>query len=150
MNAPFPSPSRSKLIGLAMLVAVFVAGGLGGAAFSRVLEAGEPARAAAGNCERGGPGGGRGRGGPSTLLLQQVDLTADQRARIEAIMERGHQRIDAFWDTDGKRLRGIVDSTRAEIRAQLTPAQRAEYDRLVAEHRARKRAQRGDSSRAEK
>ncbi|HEU0052876.1 MAG TPA: hypothetical protein VFQ39_06850 [Longimicrobium sp.] len=130
MNA-FTS-SRSRMIGMALLVAAFVAGGLAGAAFSRVLAAREPAAAVPAACER--------RGGPTTRLLEEVDLTPAQRQRIEGVMAATRVRIDAFWKgAEGERFRGIVDSARGEIRGVLTPEQRSEYDRLVAEHRDRRR-----------
>jgi Spy/CpxP family protein refolding chaperone len=130
------------MIGMALLVAAFVAGGLAGAAFSRVLQAREPAAAGGAACERSA----RGRG-PSTKLLEEVDLTPRQRQRIEGVMATTRTRIDAFWKGDeGRRMRGIVDSARAEIRGVLTPDQRAEYDRLVAEHRARRRHKEGPAA----
>jgi hypothetical protein len=54
-------------------------------------------------------------------------------------MARRRERTDALWQTDGARIRAAVDSTRAEIRAVLTPAQATEYDRLRAERDAKKR-----------
>jgi len=131
-----PSMNRTRLLGMALLVATFVAGALAGAAFDRVAVA-RPADAAAraGDCER--PHGGR-----KGMVVDQVSPTPEQRQRIEAIMERRRTQMDAFWNGEGQRLRSIVDSTREEIRAVLTPEQRAEYDRLMAERRAHKERER--------
>ncbi|HEX8694010.1 MAG TPA: hypothetical protein VF746_16425 [Longimicrobium sp.] len=130
-----PSSSRTRLLGLALLAAVFVAGGLAGAAFHSVAEA-RPAAGAQAAKECDGPRGKRDR------IIDQVNPTPEQRARIDAIMERRHAQMDAFWNGEGRRMKAIVDSTREEVRAVLTPEQRAEYDRLRAEHRARRERER--------
>lgn len=134
MTAPRP-PRRARLLGIALLVATFAAGMLAGAAFDRTLVAREPAAAQEPDCH--GPAGRKTR-----MILDQLDLTPEQRVRVDAVMERRRAQADAFWKEEGPRMRRLVDSTRAEIRAVLTPAQRAEYDRLRAEHRAARRAER--------
>ncbi|HEX5725776.1 MAG TPA: hypothetical protein VFX98_09950 [Longimicrobiaceae bacterium] len=132
-----PTTSRTRLLGMALLTATFVAGGLAGAAFSRGLEAREPTPAAATSareCE-GDRRGGR------TAILDQLGLSADQRAAIDRIMERRRTETEAFWNQEGVRMRAIVDSTREEIRTVLTPEQRARYDQLRAEHKERRKAE---------
>ena len=125
-----PSAARTRALGLALLATIFAAGALAGAAFQRVSNRAPAATAAAADsaCERK----------PKGLIVYQVNPTPEQRTRIDAIMERRREEMDQFWDGEGRRLRAIVDSTRNEIRRVLTPEQRAEYDRLVAEARARK------------
>ena len=129
------STTRTRLLGMALLAATFAAGGLAGAAFERVAFA-RPAEDAAARevrCE--------GEGKKKGLIVDQVNPTPEQRARIDAIMERRRVQMDAFWDGEGQRLRAIVDSTRAEVRQVLTPEQAAEYDRLVAQKRAQREAE---------
>ncbi|HEV3052198.1 MAG TPA: hypothetical protein VGX50_17950, partial [Longimicrobium sp.] len=75
-------------------------------------------------------------------LFEEVDLSPEQRARIDAIMARRRALTDSLWQTDGARIRAAVDSTRAEIRAVMTPAQAAEYDQLRQKHEDRKRRER--------
>ncbi len=134
----FPeSPRQARLLGIALLAATFVIGGLAGAATVRLSAGREPA-AATHNAEERGPRT-RGRGS----VLDQLDLTPEQCERIEAVLERRRLQTEAFWDVHGPALRAIVDSTRAEIRAVLTPEQRAEYDRLRAERRRRPHEQNG-------
>lgn len=122
---------KSKTLGVALLVATFVAGGLAGAASLRVLNAAEPVPARETDC--------RDRDGKHAWL-EQLNLSSEQRARIDQVMKRRHAQTKAFWDDEGARLRTIVDSTRNEIRALLTPQQRAEYDRLRAERKAAREA----------
>lgn len=124
------SPRRSRLIGMALLVATFAAGMLAGTAFGRVLSAGEPPAPAGAGCES--------KRGPH-MILDELDLSDVQRARVDSIMKRRRALTDSLWRHDGARIRAAVDSTRAEIRALLTPEQLAEYDRLRAEHRERRR-----------
>jgi Spy/CpxP family protein refolding chaperone len=134
------TPRRTRLTGVALLIITFAAGMLGGTAFSRVLDAREPAAAGQAECEE--------KRGPHSII-DQLDLTPQQRARVDSIMDRRRARTDSLWQQDGARIRAAVDSTRAEIRTVLTPAQAAEYDRLREQHEAerqRKRAQR-DSAR---
>jgi Spy/CpxP family protein refolding chaperone len=121
------APVRVKLMGLVLLVVTFAAGALAGAAFDRTLVANEARRS-----ERGEPGARERR------LLDDLQLVGAQRAQVEAILDRRRAELDAFWEEAGPRLRMIVDSARAEVRAALTAEQRAEYDRLRAERLARK------------
>lgn len=135
MNLPSQPLRRTRLLGFALLIAVFVVGSLVGFSFNHVLEAREPARArsCAARAEK-----------HHASILSQLDMAPEQQAQVDRILERRRGQIDAFWEGEGTRLRAIVDSTRAEIRTVLTPAQRAEYDRLRAEHRARRKAQKAE------
>lgn len=136
MTAQRP-PRRARLLGIALLVATFAAGMLAGAAFDRTLVAREPAAAQEPGWHCHGP-----HGSKTSMIVDRLDLTPAQRARVDAIMERRRAQADTFWKREGPRMRAIVDSTRAEVRAVLTPEQRAEYDRLREEHRAARRAER--------
>jgi Spy/CpxP family protein refolding chaperone len=127
------SPRRTRLVGLVLLMAAFVVGAIGGAAFERTLGAREPVPSAPCNNTMSNPL----QRPPGTLAIDHIELTAEQRQRIDRILDRRRTETDSVWRAQKPRLRGIVDSTRAEIQALLTTEQRAEYDRLVAERRAR-------------
>lgn len=132
----FPeSPRQARLLGITLLAATFVFGGLAGAATTRLLGDREPVAAV----QDAGRRDGCERRRPSTL--DQIDLAPEQRQQIDGVLERRRRQTAAFWDEYGPILRAIVDSTRAEIRAVLTPEQRAEYDRLRAERRRRSHEQ---------
>jgi Spy/CpxP family protein refolding chaperone len=126
-----PSPRKARLLGLALLVATFAIGAFAGVATDRLLSTRTPAHALRSE-DRERP---RDRGRVS--IFEQLDLTPEQRVRIDSALERGRRKTQAFWDQYGPTLRAIVDSTRAEIRGVLTPEQRAEYDRFRAGHRRR-------------
>lgn len=123
-------PSRTRLVGMGLLVVTFAAGLLAGAAYSRAL----PAR------ETGAPSAARGecsdRRGPHSSIFDKLSLSPEQRQRIDGIMARRRARMDTVWQVHGAPIRAAHDSARAEIRQVLTPAQQAEYDRLRASHRA--------------
>ena len=79
------------------------------------------------------------RGGRDGMLLDggpigEYGLSPTQRARIDSILLARRGQIDAFWRGPGQSLRSILDSTRADVRAVLTPEQRARFDAAHAEH----------------
>jgi len=128
--------SRARFVGLAVLIATFAAGMLAGAAFDQALSAREPAPAREPGWHCHGAHGKR-----TGMILDQLDLSPEQRTRVDDIMERRRAQMDAFWEREGPRMRSIVDSTRSEIRGVLTAEQRAEYDRLREEHRSARKAE---------
>ncbi|HEY0017136.1 MAG TPA: hypothetical protein VGC13_12485 [Longimicrobium sp.] len=129
------NPRRMRLAGMAMLAVTFVVGMLAGTAFGRVLKADEPAPGSPASAEC------RTERGPHHIF-DELDLSPDQRTRIDGIMARRRILTDSLWQRDGARIRAAVDSTRAEIRAVLTPAQAVEYDQLRQKHEEKKRRER--------
>lgn len=124
--------ARTRLIGLAMLALAFGVGGLAGAAFTRVLEAQQTQAAAV------AVDGGAVCEEKRVSILDQLDLTPEQRGRVDVILAHRRDQTEVFWDSAGPRLEAIMDATREEIRAILTPEQQAEYHRLRAERRAQR------------
>ncbi|MGH7505808.1 MAG: hypothetical protein ACRELX_09160 [Longimicrobiales bacterium] len=127
--------ARARLVGVGLLAATFLTGGLAGAAIKQVRGAADPqehqGEAREERC--------RGRREPYAYL----NLTGDQKARIDAVFERRRQQMDAFWKENGPRMEMIVDSARAEFQGVLTHEQRTEYDRRrTAERERRKQRER--------
>ena len=123
-------PNKSKLLALALLAAVFVAGG------------------AAGWGARENTRSSRGRRGPDAMverLGRELGLSATQRDSVRAIFERHHPEVEALWAEMRPRFDSIKARVRGEVAAQLTPDQQARYQRLLeeAEHRRK-----GDSTKA--
>jgi Spy/CpxP family protein refolding chaperone len=116
----------ARALGALVLLVTFGAGALSAAAVSQVLHA-EQREAASGtrSCEE-----------RKARILDEVGLTPEQQAAVEAILERRRAQTDRFWSDAGPALRAIMDSTRSEIRTVLTPEQRARYERLRAERKA--------------
>lgn len=135
---PPAAPRRARILGISVLSAVFVAGALAGAASGRLLDAREASAALVPATEA--PAAEDKTCGERKRLVDQVDLSPTQRQQVDSIVERRRAQREEFWDNEGQRMRAIMDSTRNEIRAVMMPEQRAEYDRLVADHRARNAA----------
>ena len=143
MTEPTPTPRRTsggggvstrvRLLAVAVLLATFAAGvaaGLGAAQWRH--------RAFAHDDH--GRGGGAGGGPMGDRFLGRLGLTTTQRATVDSILQRRRVQLERFWAGPGQQLRLVVDSTRNEVRAILTPAQRATYDSLLAERRRREHA----------
>ncbi|HEY0779521.1 MAG TPA: hypothetical protein VGD56_16255 [Gemmatirosa sp.] len=78
-------------------------------------------------------------GGP----IAQYGLSPAQRTRIDSVLVSRRGEIEGFWRGPGLVLRAILDSTRADVRAVLTPAQRHRFDSAHAEHERRMRGRFG-------
>jgi hypothetical protein len=70
-------------------------------------------------------------------FAEELGLDSLQRARVDSVLARRRVQIDSFWKGPGRSLRAIMDSTRQEVRAVLTPEQRARFDRRHMEGRPR-------------
>jgi len=119
------------------------------AALGVALLAGSTAIAGAQNAappapsQQGGPGGGR---GGFNRTLNGIELTDAQKTKVNEIqakyqpemqairesMQNGGDRAEAF-----QKMSALRDKMSPEIRAVLTPAQQAIYDKNVAEQKAR-------------
>ena len=61
-------------------------------------------------------------------LLRNLDLTGEQRSRVERAFAAREDRLEAYWEGRLPELESMIDSSREDIRAILTPDQRAVYD----------------------
>jgi hypothetical protein len=68
---------------------------------------------------------------------EELGLDSLQRARVDSVFAHRRVQIDSFWKGPGRSLRAIMDSTREEVRAVLTPEQRTRFDRRHMEGRPR-------------
>jgi Spy/CpxP family protein refolding chaperone len=121
MKDGIESLGRVRLQGIALLVVALSVGVLAGMALERVRSS---HRAPPGPP----PSGPQQAGLPPDLA--QLDLTADQRAQIHQIFDRARPVTDSILAEMLPRLRMAEDSTRAQIRAVLTPEQQRRYDEL--------------------
>lgn len=133
-----PAQSRTRLVGFGLLVATFLVGALSGAAVERVLGAEEPESAP--RQERNEDDDRR-----RSYVIDRVEMAPEQRASIDAILERRSERMRAVWHEVEPRLDAISDSARMEIFQVLTAEQQAEYERKLEARRSR----RGDRSERE-
>ncbi|MBA2627776.1 MAG: hypothetical protein H0U85_07165 [Gemmatimonadales bacterium] len=109
-------PSRGKAA--ALLVLVFLAGLLAGAAGMRVMG-------------RGAFDGRRGpRRGPDSfvqMLTKELDLSAPQQDSVRAILARRTAAMDSMWREIGPRFETLKGTVRSDIRMQLTPDQQRKF-----------------------
>lgn len=152
MNLFNSTGRRARVAGSILLLVVFVAGALAGAASERVMRADEaPAMRRGGASEM--------RGGSRRLLqderfANELQLTAEQRTQVKAIMERRDREAKRVWAEAEPRLKAVGDATREEIRKVLTAEQveklEAEIEKRRSSWKDRHKCHAGDSARAEK
>lgn len=64
-------------------------------------------------------------------LLDGIGLSAPQREQVDRILERQEDRLEEYWDARLPEMQAIAAGSYDEIRAVLTPPQRAVFDRRV-------------------
>ena len=61
-------------------------------------------------------------------LLETLGLSRVQDDSVDRLLDTREDRLEEYWKSRLPDLQAIVDSSRQEIRAVLTPAQREAYD----------------------
>ncbi len=123
--------NRSKAQAVALLLAVFLAGGAAG--WGAAAWRADP----------------RARRGPDAMvefLDAKLHLTTAQRDSLRAVITRHHAEVEAIWREVHPRYDSLRAQMRREISAQLTPAQQERYARLIAELEHQRQA--GDSAKS--
>lgn len=111
-----PSPRRTRLLAGLVLLAVFLAGGLLGAAVEHWRSARFP----------GFPGGPP----PMPFFMDALGLSDEQGRQIEAIMNRHHPQMETLMQEVFPRMKSLTDAMEAEINAVLTPQQREKAEKM--------------------
>jgi len=163
----FDRTTKARLTTAVVLLLVLGSGVVLGVALDRQIEARAQTRADHGpwgegprpdprdrgfDSRRGGPRdsaadrGERGR----RLLVEEVGLTEEQIEMVDSIVEYYgeqmkalHEEFDQAYNT---RFREIMQTTRDEIKATLTPEQQVAYDSILAEWNRRREERRQDSA----
>jgi Spy/CpxP family protein refolding chaperone len=112
-------PSRSKLWAVSLLLTAFVFGAVVGGATI----------AAADRSDRGDRGSRR----TSYIdrLQTELDLTAEQRAEVEQLIERRNEAVHTVWEESQRRYEEIRKELRAEITETLDEGQRTTYQQMI-------------------
>jgi Spy/CpxP family protein refolding chaperone len=122
MRDGFESLGRVRLQGITLLAIAFAAGAVGGMAVERLRASRARPTPPEWMPVRGDlPPGFRG-----------LDLTAEQRERIQEIFRASGPRTDSVLRASLPRLEAIHDSVRLAIRDVLTPEQRRRFDEMGA------------------
>lgn len=66
-------------------------------------------------------------------LMAGLDLTAEQRATVDRILERQEDELEDYWEERMPDVKGILGKSYSEIRVLLTPAQQTVFDQRVRE-----------------
>lgn len=124
--------TRSRAMAVLLLLAVFLAGGVAGWVLGSRAHMPRP--------------GGRGPDAMTAFLTHRLDLSDTQRDSVRAIFARYDPEIRSLLNAVRPRMDSVRAALHAEIDAQLTPAQREQHARLLAEleHHRQQRG-RGDS-----
>jgi Spy/CpxP family protein refolding chaperone len=70
-------------------------------------------------------------------LAHDLDLSSTQRAAVEQIVRRRHDRIGSIWTNVRPQVRSEMDQAHREIEAVLTPQQREKFRRMPHPRRSR-------------
>lgn len=82
-----------------------------------------------------GPGGfHHGGGNPLDHLNKSLNLTADQQAKVQPILDQAKPQLKAIHQEAMQKAKAVMDSTMAQIRPLLTPEQQAKADSLQKAH----------------
>ncbi len=142
---------KARLVTVVVLALVFGSGVTAGLAWDRTPDAAGTAETA--QAERPGEErevrerGERSDRGRRPLIVEQVGLTVEQKARVDEIVENSRQRMRSLEKDTRPQYRTIIEETRTAIKGVLTTEQRAEYEILLAERdREREEHRRGRSN----
>src|SRR6266480_5366569 len=90
---------------------------------------------------QGRRGGGRGHG--LEQLTEELNLTPDQQAKVQPIIDQAKPQIAAIHREAMQKMKAVMDRTVSQIRPMLTPDQQKELDDNEKAHQGRMNAHKG-------
>lgn len=81
-----------------------------------------------------------GHGSPLEHLSKALNLTEDQKAKIQPIIQKSEPQLKAIWQDARAKTKAVMDSVDTQIRPLLTPEQQQKLDAMKA-HFAQGRAE---------
>ena len=138
MKEGVESLGRVRAQAMVLLVIAFLAGAFVGGTMERVMvrpsRSGVPRDSRDGRGPRGGSTANRGPRTPGALpsWYESLDLTVDQRAKIEAVLTKRSDRVNSAVEAACLIIRPARDSSRKEADAVLTAAQLTKRDSIFA------------------
>jgi Spy/CpxP family protein refolding chaperone len=83
----------------------------------------------------GGPhGGGFSHHNPLEEISESLNLTADQKAKVEPIIDQARPQLKAIHEEAMTKAKSVVDASIAQIRPLLTPEQQTKLDAQTKAH----------------
>ena len=73
-------------------------------------------------------------GNPLEHLTQGLDLTADQEAKVQPILDQTKPQMRAIHEEAMQKMRAVMENTTAQIRPLLTPEQQQKFDAMKKAH----------------
>ena len=73
-------------------------------------------------------------GNPLEHLSEKLDLTAEQKATVQPIIDQAKPQIAAIHQEAMEKMRAIMESAGAQIRPLLTPQQQEKFDAMKKAH----------------
>ncbi len=88
---------------------------------------------------KGGHGhhGGRAGGNPMEHLTKPLNLTPDQQAKVQPLVDKATPEITAIHRQAMQKTKAIMDRTMDQIRPMLTPEQQQKLDSMKQAHEQR-------------
>jgi Spy/CpxP family protein refolding chaperone len=80
-----------------------------------------------------GPGGHH-MGNPLEKVTEDLDLTAEQKAKVQPILDQTKPQIEAIHQEAMEKMKTLLESTGAQIRPLLTPQQQQKFDAMKKAH----------------
>jgi Spy/CpxP family protein refolding chaperone len=82
-----------------------------------------------------------GRGFALERFTKGLDLTVDQLAKIQPILDQAKPQIAAIHEEAMQKMKTVIDSTTSQIRPLLTPEQQKKFDVIQKAHQDMMNAQ---------
>lgn len=83
---------------------------------------------------RGGHGGWHGHGNMFKHMTESLNLTPDQQAKVQPILDQAKPQIKAIHQEAMQKTKAVMDSTMTQIRPLLNADQQKKLDDLKAAH----------------
>ncbi|MEY2505349.1 MAG: motif family protein [Verrucomicrobiota bacterium] len=116
-----------------MAAAVF---SLGGLVYLQAKEPGEHGF----KHEHHGPGPHKMMGNPLEHLSKDLELTDDQKAKVQPIIDQTKPQIEAIHQEAMEKMHALLENATAQIRPLLTPAQQQKFDAMKKAHEDMRKA----------
>src|SRR4029077_10830339 len=118
---------KRNLLTLAALGAI----ALGGVAFSQ----------AENGANWSGHGRWQGHGNPLARMTKSLNLTSDQQAKVQPILDEAKPQIAAIHQEAMQKTKAVMDNAMSQIRPLLTPEQQKKFDAVQKAHQDLRNAQ---------
>ncbi|MEY2542097.1 MAG: hypothetical protein QOI22_1699 [Verrucomicrobiota bacterium] len=84
--------------------------------------------------DNGGPRGWRGHGGHLQHLTETLNLTPEQKAKVQPIIDQAKPQLKAIHQDAMQKAKAVMDNTMSQIRPMLTADQQKKLDDMKAAH----------------